>query len=165
VVLVLSPDLEVRAQTADTDAYLRALVPAEADRQPVPAGAYNVGAQLISAELGVDAHPPRTRVYLREGAWLILSAARMTGAEAAGDIAVSIETASSRDRVDLFSRAYGLSRREAKLMLALPRGLDTRQLASDLFVSENTVQDHLKSIFDKTGTRSRAALLARAVGG
>jgi DNA-binding CsgD family transcriptional regulator len=165
VVLVLSPDLEVRAQTADTDAYLRALVPAEADRQPVPAGAYNVGAQLIAAELGVDAHPPRTRVHLPEGPWLTLSAARMTGAEAAGDIAVGIEAASARDRLDLFSRAHGLTRRESEVMLALPRGLDTRQLASDLFVSENTVQDHLKSIFDKTGTRSRAALLARALGG
>lgn len=165
IVMVLSPGLDVRAQTAHTDAYLRALVPAGDDQQPVPAGAYNVGAQLIAGELGVDRHPARTRVHLRQGAWLTLSAARMTGAEAAADIAVSIEPASARDRLDLFSRAYGLSRREAEVMLALPRGLDTRRLASELHVSENTVQDHLKSIFDKTGTRSRAALLAHALGG
>ena len=33
-----------------------------------------------------------------------------------------------------------------------------------MFVSENTVQDHLKSIFDKSSARSRRALLARALG-
>jgi hypothetical protein len=31
-----------------------------------------------------------------------------------------------------------------------------------MFVSENTVQDHLKSIFTKTATRSRRILLADA---
>jgi DNA-binding CsgD family transcriptional regulator len=32
-------------------------------------------------------------------------------------------------------------------------------------VSEHTVQDHLKSIFAKTGTRNRRTLLARLTGG
>lgn len=164
VVLVLSDDLQVRAQTAQTDHYLRALIPADGSREPVPAGAYNVGAQLIAGELGVDGHPARTRVYLQHGDWLTLSAARMTAAQATTDIAVTIEAASPHDRLDLFSRAYGLSRREADVMMALPLGWDTRRLAADLYVSENTIQDHLKSIFEKTGTRSRTALLARALG-
>lgn len=165
-VLVLSPGLEVRAQSADTAAYLRALVPLGDERQPIPAGAYNVGAQLIARELGVDDHPPRARVFLQPGTWLSLSAARMTGpALSAAEIAVTIEPASTQDRLDLFSRAHGLSRRESQLVAALSRGSDTRQLAADLYVSENTVQDHLKSIFSKTGVRSRGALLARVVGG
>jgi DNA-binding CsgD family transcriptional regulator len=165
VVMVLSPELEVRAQSADTDAYLRALVPAEGDRRPIPAGAYNVGAQLIARELGVDDHPPRARVCLSPGTWLSLSAARMTGPlAAAADIAVTVEPVSATERMDLFSRAHGLSRREAELLAALSRGSDTRDLASRLHVSENTIQDHLKSIFAKTGARSRGALLARALG-
>jgi len=165
VVMVLSPELEVRAQSDSTAAYLRALIPPHGDRPPIPAGAYNVGAQLIARELGVDKHAPRARVYLEPGTWLSLSAARMTGPEAsAADIAVTIEPASARDRMDLFSRAHALSHREAELVAALSRGSDTRALAIDLHVSENTIQDHLKSIFSKTGTRSRGALLARALG-
>jgi DNA-binding CsgD family transcriptional regulator len=80
------------------------------------------------------------------------------------DIAVTIEAASPAQRMDLFSRAYGLSPREREVLAALGRGSDTRDLASDLYVSQNTVQDHLKSIFAKTGTRNRRALLARALG-
>ncbi len=64
VVLLLSAELQVKAQTAETDAYLSALIPPEGDRRPVPAGAYNVGAQLIAREAGVDAHPPRARVHI-----------------------------------------------------------------------------------------------------
>jgi len=40
----------------------------------------------------------------------------------------------------------------------------TRDLARHQFVSENTVQDHLNSIFTKTATRNRRSLLARALG-
>jgi DNA-binding CsgD family transcriptional regulator len=46
----------------------------------------------------------------------------------------------------------------------LVEGLDTRDVAARLFLSEYTVQDHLKAIFDKTGARSRRVLLARARG-
>jgi DNA-binding CsgD family transcriptional regulator len=165
-VLVLAPDLQVRAQTAETEAYLRALVPPDNDRQPVPAGAYNVAAQLIAVEAGVDNHPARARVHLRDGAWLSLRAARMAGPTGNdGDIAVTIEAASAVERMEIFGRAHGLSQREAELLAALARGSDTRQLAAELYISENTVQDHLKSIFAKTGARSRRVLMARAIGG
>jgi hypothetical protein len=43
-------------------------------------------------------------------------------------------------------------------------GASTRDVAGLMFVSEHTVQDHLKSIFAKTGTHTRRALLARVLG-
>jgi DNA-binding NarL/FixJ family response regulator len=162
VVLVLSPDLDVKTQSADTEAYLRALVPPAGDTPPVPAGAYNAGAQLLAIEAGVDQHPPRALVHLETGIWLTIRAARMAGLkEAQSDIAVTMERATGSERLSLFCRAYGLSRRETDLIAGVVRGCDTRQLAKELFISDNTVQDHLKSIFAKTGTRSRQGLMAR----
>ena len=77
IVLVLSPALEVTAQTPPTDDYLRALLPPDGDRRPIPAGVYNVAAQLLAVEAGVDDHPPTSRVRLRDGVWLTFRAARV----------------------------------------------------------------------------------------
>jgi DNA-binding CsgD family transcriptional regulator len=41
--------------------------------------------------------------------------------------------------------------------------VDTREAANQMHLSVHTVQDHLKSIFDKTGSRSRRDLFARAL--
>jgi DNA-binding NarL/FixJ family response regulator len=166
VVLVLSPELEVRAQTPETERYLRVLVPPDRDRDPIPAGAYNVAAQLLAVECGVDDHPPTARVHLAGGVWLTLRAARISGTEPAAsrDIAVTIESTSPAERLALYVRACGLSSREGELLRHLATGIDTRHVARLMFLSEHTVQDHLKSIFSKTGVRSRRTLLTRAVG-
>ncbi len=166
VVLVLSPDLEVRAQTPETNEYLRLLVPPDADRQPIPAGAYNVAAQLLSVEAGIDDHPPSARVHLSAGIWLTLRAARIGTASSTAeqDIAVTIEATAPAERMALFGRACALSARELELLGHLIMGSDTRRIAQQMFLSENTVQDHLKSIFVKTATNNRRTLLARVVG-
>jgi DNA-binding CsgD family transcriptional regulator len=160
LVLLLSPDLAVRAQTPQTHDYLRQILPTPAGRSPVPAAAYNVAAQLAAIEAGVDDHSPTARVHLAGGVWATLRAARIGD----GDIAVTIERASPPERLDVFSRAFALSTREAELLAVLAEGADTRQAGARLHLSGHTVQDHLKSIFDKTAVRSRRELLARAVG-
>ena len=166
VVLLLSPQLDILGQTPETREYLRVLVPTSEDRVPVPASAYNVAAQLLAHEAGVDASPPYARVHLSDGLWLTLRAARIGDADEPGDrnIAVTIQEASPTERVDLFARAFGLTPRESELLRHVATGVDTRELAGRMFLSEHTVQDHLKSVFAKTSTHSRRALLSLALG-
>lgn len=166
VVLLLSPELHVRGQTPETEEYLRVLVPPEAGRQPVPAAAYNVAAQLLATEAGVDSNPPTARVHLTGCRWMTVRAARIEGADPPHqrDIAVTIEETPAAQRMDLFARACGLSERERELLDHLVAGSDTREVARQMLLSQNTVQDHLKSIFDKTAAHSRRTLLARALG-
>jgi DNA-binding CsgD family transcriptional regulator len=165
-VLIMSPRLEVKAQTPDTEEYLRGLVPPDGDRRAIPAGAYNVAAQLLAVEAGVDDHPPSARVHLDRGVWLTLRAARVDadGPSPDHDIAVTIELTSPAERRSLFGRSHALSPRETELLDHLAQGADTRTIAGALFVSEHTVQDHLKSIFAKTGAHNRRTLLTRLAG-
>ena len=167
VVLLLSAALEVRAQTPQTQQYLQILVPRdEQDQASIPASAYNVAAQLVATETGVNENPPLARVHLAHGRWLTLRGARMgTGQPVQErDIAVSIEPAAPDDRVAVFARASGLTPRETELLHHLVTGASTQDITRQMFVSEHTVQDHLKSIFAKTAARNRRTLLARALG-
>jgi len=159
LVLLLSPDLDVMRQTPGTADPLRLLVPRDDHGPPVPAGAYNVAAQLLAMEAGVDTHPATARVHLADGLWLTLRAARLER-----DIAVTIEESTPAERMALYGRACGLTERERELLGLLAAGSDTREVAERMYLSGHTVQDHLKSVFAKTGTRSRRALLSRALG-
>lgn len=112
-----------------------------------------------------DDHPATARVHVSNGSWVTLRADRIESAEpvARQNLAVTIEESSPAERLDLFAGCFARSPRETELLEHLVSGSDTKVLASQLFLSPHTVQD-LKSIFDKTATRTRPALLSRAFG-
>ena len=160
MVLVLNDELEVQSQTDATAEWLAVLLPTANAAPPIPAAAYNVAAQLLAVEQGIDEHPPSARVHLAHGLWVTLRAARL----GSNSIAVTIEETTPSDRLELFGRCFGLTAREAELLDCLASGDGTRQLASRMYVSEHTVQDHLKAIFAKTAVHNRRSLLSRALG-
>ena len=75
-------------------------------------------------------------------------------------IAVTVRAAAPAETFDLLCRAYALTHREWEVVGALVAGLDTHALTERLVISRHTVQDHLKSVFQKVGVRSRRELLA-----
>jgi DNA-binding CsgD family transcriptional regulator len=172
VVLSLDDELRIVARTAASQEWLDVLLPPGPGDAAIPASVYHVAAQLLANERGVDTHPASTRTHLSDGFWLTLRAARIVTPGAAGTdgidgidgIVVTIEEASAAERLELFARAFALSSRESKLFGLLATGADTRAMARRMAVSEHTVQDHLKSIFAKTGARDRVTLLSRALG-
>jgi DNA-binding CsgD family transcriptional regulator len=168
VVLTLDDDLRIANRTAASRGWLDVLLPPEPDERAIPASVYNVAAQLLAVEKGVDAHPAFARTHLADGFWLALRAARLSpdqpSAGPAATIVVTIEEASASERIDLFGRAFGLSARENELLGLLATGSDTRSMARQMSLSEHTIQDHLKSIFAKTDAHDRVTVLSRALG-
>ncbi|TQM64874.1 helix-turn-helix transcriptional regulator [Humibacillus xanthopallidus] len=160
-VVLLDDGLSIVGQTTASDELLAMLLPGAPGVPPVPAAVYNVAAALVASEAGVDQSPPMARVPVADGVWLTLRASRITPGAV---IAVTIEPSSPADRLDVFARAHGLSERERELLTLLAGGADTRQIAASMLVSRHTVQDHLKSIFAKTGTHTRRVLLSHVLG-
>lgn len=58
---------------------------------------------------------------------------------------------------------WGLSARESETLALLATGMGNRAIAEALYVSENTVRTHLKSVFRKLGATSRSQAVARAL--
>jgi two-component system, NarL family, response regulator LiaR len=53
-------------------------------------------------------------------------------------------------------RELGLTGRESELLSLLPTGMTNRELASHLYVSENTIKTQLRGLYSKLGVRNRA---------
>ena len=56
---------------------------------------------------------------------------------------------------------YGLTEREPDVTRRVLRGHSTTEIAAGLCRSSNTVQQHLKTVFEKTGVRSRRDLVGK----
>ncbi len=159
-VLLLDDRLRPCGSTASAREWFEILSPA---RMPLPDGiptsAWSAVGRLLATERGeAPEHPARVRVRAGDGGWAVVEASRLDGGS--GAIAVTFRSAAPDEVLALLSRAHGLSARERELVALLVEGLDTREIAARLFISRYTVQDHLKSVFEKVGVRSRRELVS-----
>ncbi len=91
------------------------------------------------------------------GRWLRVHGSRLAGS---GEVAVVVEPATPQQLAPVRLAAYGLTPREREVVDLVLAGRSTAGIADRLFISEYTVQDRLKSIFEKVGVRSRRELVA-----
>lgn len=153
-VLVLDDRLELVASTPEADALLP-LIGHGSSRLPLPVSVYSVAAALTTAD-----QPPTLRVRAATGGWLSLHASHL-GAQ----IAVVVEPAEPQSTLGVLLAAYGLTPRELDIARHVLRGDSTKAISATLHISAHTVQDHLKSVFDKVGVRSRRDLVGRLLRG
>ena len=156
-VIVLNPDLSVVSRTTGARAWIDALPAAGlfAAWGILPAIVYPVATRARGRAVA-RAHALERAV---DGRWLVIEAASLEG-DGAAKIAVTLRAAAPAETFDLLCRAYALTHRERDVVAALVAGLDTRAVTERLVISRHTVQDHLKSVFQKVRVGSRRELLA-----
>ena len=154
-IVIVSSDGEVRSTTAEAQVWEERL-------NSCDPGRFLVMMRIMAR--GAQASGPggfRARMSDGLGDWAIVQASTLTGRDRDGEVAISIESAGGEQLTSMLLAAYGLSPRESEICREVIAGHSTTVIAQNLYVSPNTVQDHLKSAFTKVNVRSRGELVAR----
>ena len=165
-VVLLHPDHTLAALTGEAERLLADVADYSFRAGRLPAAVYAAAACLQSidrATASPDASPT-VRVRTTSGGWLLVHATHLHGTVDDG-IAVIIEAAHPSRTAPLVLSSLGLTPREAEVALLVLRGASTNTIGAELHLSAYTVKDHLKSIFDKAGVRSRRDLMAQVLTG
>lgn len=105
---------------------------------------------------------PRLRARARSGRWLTLYASLTEPSDGyPSETVVVIEPSKPEEVAWMNVAAYGLTPREEEVAGLVARGLSTKQISHRLFISEHTVQNHLRGVFEKVGVRSRRELVKK----
>lgn len=155
--VVLGAGDEVESRTPGVDRWLAALPDADLDAGRLPTAVRSVATQAREPGPGRVA---MARVLSTRGTWVVLHGARLDGA-VDGRVAVIVEPAHPARIYPLLMAAFGLTERERDVTRLVLQGASTGEIAEGLVVSTHTVQQHLKSIFEKTGVRSRRDLVGK----
>ena len=129
---------------------------------PLPLVLLGVLRRLEAIERAPDdaERPAAAVVRTRRGSLLAVHATRLLGADDRHTVVVSLAPPSGPSLAGIRLAAHGLTAAQVKVAKLVLRGRSTREIMTDLRISEHTVQDHMKAIFDRTGVRSRRELVA-----
>jgi DNA-binding CsgD family transcriptional regulator len=160
--VVLSQEGEVESATPGVERWLGELPDGDWDTGKLPSAVLAVaGRALRTAD-----HPDQpgevavSRVLSQAGTWVVLHGASLVSGHS-HRVAVIVEPAHPARIAPLLMSVYGLTEREQDITRLVLQGNSTAEIADRLVVSAHTVQQHLKSVFDKTGVRSRRDLVGK----
>jgi DNA-binding CsgD family transcriptional regulator len=164
-VLILSDDLSVVTMNPAAEYWLAELVDAEGgDKHALPHTILTIVVRLQAIERGMEDTAlamPKVRLQTPGGQWLVLYASRLNRSGEQGQVAVMFEAAHPMEIAPLIMQAYHFTKREGEVAQLILQGWPTIDIAAMLHITSNTVQDHLKAIFEKVNVRSRRELTGR----
>ena len=78
---------------------------------------------------------------------------------------VLLEQYSTKRRINIggTSERHGLTKREAQVVGEVLKGLTNREISDELYISEETVKDHIGNIMKKLGVRNRTGIFYEAL--
>lgn len=159
--VVLTPDGDVESLSPAAEAWFSRLPDDDGRQDGVPTSVLAAAtAALRDAEHSRAGGVSTARVPMTNGRWAFVQGV-VTGTNRDSRVTVIIQPAHPDRIAPLLMSIYGLTLREQEVTQRVMRGGSTTELAKALGLSPTTVQQHLKSIFEKADVNSRGELVAK----
>jgi DNA-binding NarL/FixJ family response regulator len=155
--LVVAADDSIEMANPAAEQWIDELAPAGHATEPLPLAIRSVVTRTRRAAVGAGDALASARVRTAAGRWVVVRGSRVVPDR----VAVLLEAARPAELASAIADACGLTDRERAVAELVARGISTNAIGNRLHLSAYTVQDHLKAIFEKTGTCSRGELVAR----
>jgi DNA-binding CsgD family transcriptional regulator len=149
-VVVVGPDDTAEAVSAQAAAWFSDF----AEEQPLP----YVVLQAVAATRTTQDPPgdQLARIRTRSGRWVCLAACLLDGER----VAVVVQPATADQLMPALAAWHELTPRQIDVLHLLFQAHCIKQIARRLGLSPHTVEDHLKTLYRKTGTNSQQELIA-----
>ncbi|NUS74151.1 MAG: helix-turn-helix transcriptional regulator [Corynebacteriales bacterium] len=157
-VIVVGADHKVRSFTPQARAWLQQMW--APDQNGLPDWIATMFPSTLSREVragvnGPIGHSLSCAPAVTFGRWVAIDGQMLDD-----DVAIVIQAARGELLLPSFCDWHGITPRERQVIEFLVKGATIPQLARILDLSRHTINDHLKSVFRKTGAYGRAELLA-----
>jgi DNA-binding CsgD family transcriptional regulator len=156
--IILDADGEIVSLSVGATRWIERL-PDRSARGSLPASIASAASAALACARGEDPEAEST-VLVRsvDGCWISVHGT-VVAVGRTPQAAVIIGAAHPDRITPLLMAIHGLTPREQEVTRLVLQGRSTTQLANRLGISPHTVQQHLKSIFEKVGVRSRRELV------
>jgi len=116
---------------------------------------------VAAGHAGAAPERPATTLRLRtvHGDWLSVHASPLHGSGERSTVLI-LEEPGPGELVSLILTSHGVTGAQTRVVSLVLRGYSTKQIVGQLAISQYTVQEHLRAVFDKLGVRSRQELAA-----
>jgi DNA-binding CsgD family transcriptional regulator len=165
-IVILGDDLSIVSINAQAERWLTEIdLSSSTATLPLPVPFY-AAAMRLTDRRHPDADHRDTVIRLRtgQGTWLAVHASHLNGS-AGSQIAIILEPANPAHLSSMILATHGLTPAQSRVVELVVQGRSTRQIMSQLQISQHTVQEHLGVAFERFGIGSRRELVTTLLGG
>jgi DNA-binding CsgD family transcriptional regulator len=158
-VIVLGSELSVVSINAPAESWLDEIVGEWPGTFDVPLPVIAAAARVLAQDLEDPVESCVARLPSKRGGWISVQASRLRGG-GQDQVVVLLQQATMLEVSSMVLAAHGLTAAQHRVTALVLQGRSTAEIIATLNISANTLQEHLRAVFDRFGVGSRRELVA-----
>jgi DNA-binding CsgD family transcriptional regulator len=158
-VIVLDPDLAVVSINAPAERWLHDIAGEWPTNFDVPVPVIAAAARVLAPDLDGPVESAVARLPSKRGGWISVQASHLRG-RGHQQVVVLLQPATTQEVSSIVLAAHGLTPAQHRVAALVLQGRSTAEIVATLQISTNTLQEHLRAVFDRFGVGNRRELVA-----